>query len=174
MFARNGYENTTTRDIAKAARISNAALYYYFDSKEELLYQILEETMQDGLDRIEKIEGTPLSPLEMLTAVLKMHTASAVDFNRMKLLVHDQNSLTPEHRRALVQKQNAYVKKLCDLIDLLKEKGEVADLDTRACAFAFFGMASWAYRWYDPKGKVTPEELADIFHHIFTKGIFNK
>ena len=58
LFAEKGYQVTTTRDICKAAKISNAALYYYFDSKEDILYQILDETMRAGLERIEKIEET--------------------------------------------------------------------------------------------------------------------
>ncbi|MBA4394854.1 MAG: TetR/AcrR family transcriptional regulator, partial [Desulfobacca sp.] len=45
LFAEKGFENVTTRNISSAAKISNAALYYYFDSKEELLYQILDEAM---------------------------------------------------------------------------------------------------------------------------------
>jgi AcrR family transcriptional regulator len=52
LFAEKGFENTTTRDIAGAAGINNAALYYYFDNKEQLLYQILEEVIRTGLERI--------------------------------------------------------------------------------------------------------------------------
>lgn len=174
LFAENGYEITTTRDICKAAKISNAALYYYFDSKEEILYQILDETMRTGLERIEEIEKTEKPLKEKLSDVLKMHTARAVNYNKMKLLVHDQKSLLLEHKEALVGKQRIYVQKIVDLLDELKAQGELADLDTKVCAFAFFGMVSWAYRWFDPKGKMPPEELSSIFSRIFTKGIYKE
>jgi AcrR family transcriptional regulator len=173
LFAEKGFENTTTRDIARAAKISNAALYYYFDNKEELLYQILEETMNSGLKKIMAIETSGQNLKEQLSSILKVHAATTVDYNKMKLLVHDQKSLSPEHEEALIGNQRTYVRILVEIFKELQKKGEMADLDPTACAFAFFGMVSWSYRWYDPKGKITPEHLSRIFEHIFTRGIFS-
>jgi AcrR family transcriptional regulator len=173
IFAEQGFENTTTRDIARAAEISPAALYYYFDSKEDLLCQILDETMDTGLKTIREIEQSEKGLKEKLSEILQIHTRAAVDYNKMKLLVHDQSSLIPEHRKAIDEKQRNYVRELIKILDDLKQKGEILDLDTRVCAFAFFGMVSWAYRWYDPEGRITPTELAAIFNQIFTKGIYS-
>lgn len=172
LFVEKGFENITTRNISSEAKISNAALYYYFDSKEDLLYQILDEAMHNGLEQIQQIEKSTLSRKKKLSAYLRMHATSAVDYNKMKLLVENQKSLSPQHRRALVKKQSKYVKKLVDLLNELKREGELLDLDTTVCAFAFFGMVSWAYRWYKPEGKITPEQLSEIMHTIFTKGVF--
>ncbi|MDH3827324.1 MAG: TetR/AcrR family transcriptional regulator, partial [Desulfobacterales bacterium] len=61
VFAERGFKSATTRDIARSARISPAAVYYYFDSKEDLLYQILEETISTGLSLIQEIEASPKS-----------------------------------------------------------------------------------------------------------------
>jgi AcrR family transcriptional regulator len=172
LFAEKGFENVTTRNISSTAKISNAALYYYFDSKEELLYQILDEAMGKGLEQIHLIEKSNLSRKKKLSAYLRMHATSAVDYNKMKLLVENQKSLSWQHQQALEKKQSKYVKKLVDILNELKREGELVDLDTKVCAFAFFGMVSWAYRWYDPQGKISPEQLSEIIHHIFTKGIF--
>ena len=173
VLAEQGFENTTTRDIARAAEISPASLYYYFDSKEDLLYQILDETMDTGLKLIREIEQSEKSLKEKLSHILQIHTRAAVDYNKMKLLVHDQNSLAPEHRKAINEKQRNYVRGLIKILEELKQKGEILDLDIKVCAFAFFGMVSWAYRWYDPEGKITPAELSAIFNQIFTKGIYS-
>jgi AcrR family transcriptional regulator len=172
LFAEKGFENVTTRNISSAAKISNAALYYYFDSKEELLYQILDEAMGKGLEQIHQIEKSSLSRKKKLSAYLRMHATSAVDYNKMKLLVENQKSLSPQHQRALEKKQSKYVKKLVELLNELKREGKLVDLDTKVCAYAFFGMVSWAYRWYDPEGKISPEQLSEIMHYIFTKGVF--
>lgn len=173
IFAERGFENTTTRDIAKAAEISPASVYYYFDSKEVLLYQILDETMSTGLALIEEIEQSDKPLKEKLSDILRMHTRAAVDYNKMKLLVHDQNSLSSEHKEIIKQKQRTYVKKLIEILEDLKQKGEIINLDTTVCAFTFFGMVSWAYRWYNPKGRIRPDELSEIFNQIFTKGIYS-
>ena len=56
VFAKNGFERTTIRGIADEGEISAASIYYYFENKEELLYQILDETMSTGLNLIREIE----------------------------------------------------------------------------------------------------------------------
>ena len=174
LFAEKGFENTTTRDIAEAAGINNASLYYYFDSKEQLLYQILEEVIRTGLERMTEIEQSPRPLKEKLALTLRIHTTAAVDFDKMKLLVHDQRSLSPGHREELNQKQSEYVSRLIAILQQLQDQGEMLDIDLTVCAYAFFGMVSWAYRWYRPEGKVKLEELSEIFYTIFTQGIYPK
>jgi AcrR family transcriptional regulator len=172
VFAEHGFKSATTRDIARSAGISPAAVYYYFDSKEDLLYQILAETISTGLSLIQEIEGSQKSLKDKLSDILQIHTQAAVDFNKMKLLVHNQDALNPEHKEEIKEKQRNYAKSLIKILDELKAEGKMIDLDTKACAFAFFGMVSWAYRWYDPKGEISPARLSEIFNRIFTKGIY--
>lgn len=173
LFVEKGFENTTTRDIANAAGINKAALYYYFDSKEELLYQILDDTVRIGLERIREIEKSKISLKEKLTAVTDMYTRYyAFDTDMMKLLVHDQKSLRPEHKEKLDRLQKDYVKVFVKILEDLKKGGEILDIDTTVCAFAFFGMVHWAYRWYNPGGRIKPDQLAEIFNQIFTNGVF--
>ncbi len=172
VFAKNGFERTTIRGIAKEGGISAASIYYYFDSKEELLYQILDETMVTGLELIRSIEKQKLTQKEQLIEILRMHTMTAIDFDKMKLLVHEQNCLTSEHRDALILKQKKYMSQLTKVFESLKKNGQMRDLDPKVCAFAFFGMVSWAYRWFNPDGDMSTQQLADNFTEIFTKGIF--
>ena len=82
LFADKGFEHTTTRDIAGAAGINNAALYYYFDNKEQLLYQILEEVIRTGLEKIIEIEQSPRPLQEKLAHILRIHTRAAIDFDK--------------------------------------------------------------------------------------------
>ncbi len=174
LFAEKGFENTTTRDIAGAAGINNAALYYYFDNKEQLLYQILEEVIRTALEKITEIEQRPRPLQEKLALILRIHTRTAIDFDKMKLLVHEQRSLSPEHRQELKERQRLYVSRLIGVLRQLRDRGEMLDLDLTVCAYAFFGMVSWAYRWYRPDGKVKLEELSEIFYTIFTQGIYRE
>lgn len=172
VFAKNGFERTTIRGIAEEGGISAASIYYYFDSKEELLYQILDETMGTGLELIRTIEKQKLTQKEQLIEILRMHTMTAIDFDKIKLLVHEQNCLTSEHRDALKLKQKKYMSQLTKIFESLKENDQMRDLDPKVCAFAFFGMVSWAYRWFNPDGDMSTQQLADNFTKIFTKGIF--
>lgn len=173
LFSEKGFENTTTRDIAGAAGISNAALYYYFDSKEDLLYRILHETIGTGLSKLKKIERSDKSPKEKLVSFIEIFTKYyTIHPDRMKLLGRVQGSLTSAHNEALDDLRREYVKIMVGILEELKKEGQILDIDTTICSFAFFGMVAWTYRWYNAKGKIKIEGLVEILRQIFTRGIF--
>lgn len=174
VFAKNGFERTTIRGIAREGGISPASIYYYFDSKESLLYQILEDTMTTGLNLIKDIEKKESDLKAKLLEILHVHTMNAINYDKMKLLVHEQNCLLPIHKEALKLKQKEYLNELAKIFTVLKTRGLMKDLDPKVCAFAFFGMVSWAYRWFNPSGTMSTEDLAQTFSKIFTQGIFNE
>lgn len=176
LFAEKNFENTTTRDISKAAGVSNAALYYYFHSKESLLFEILNQTLTAGLDFIKETYQSDRDLKEKLTAITSLYTqyyADAQGIDKMKLLVHDQKSLSKEHKEEINKIQRDYLNIMVSILGELKAQGEMVALDTTVCSFAFFGMVHWAYRWYNPEGKIKPEQLSEIFNRVFSKGIYS-
>lgn len=175
LFARKGFERTTTRDISKAIGISNGGLYYYCSSKESLLYEILEKILTEGIDAIIKIEKSDKSLKEKLVAIINWYTRYyALDINNVKLLVDEQkHCMSSGYKQKLIKNQRDYLKVLVKILEGLKSKGEMVDIDPKVAAFAFFGMVHWVYRWYDPNGEVKPDQLAEMYVRIFTKGIFS-
>ena len=101
LFVEKGFENTSTRDIAKAAGISKPTLYYYFDSKEDILFKILDEVISTGSELIRKIGKSNKALKEKLTSVTMMHGRFfTVDTDKMKLFVNN------ERRREQTNKNN--------------------------------------------------------------------
>jgi AcrR family transcriptional regulator len=174
LFAKKGFENTTTRDICKATGMSHAMIYYYFDDKESLLYEILDEILSEGLRAIKKIDRSSKSLKEKLAAITDVYARyHVVKIDKMKVFVHEQKSLKPEHKKKVVEYQREYLDILVNILKGLKQENQIVNLDTKAAAFTFFGMVHWAYRWYDPKGKIKPKQLSQIINRIFTEGIYS-
>lgn len=174
LFAKKGFENTTTRDICKATGMSHAMIYYYFDDKESLLYEILDEILSEGLRAIKKIDRSSKSLKEKLAAITDVYARyHVVKIDKMKVFVHEQKSLKPEHEKKVVEYQREYLDILVNILKGLKQENQIVNLDTKAAAFTFFGMVHWAYRWYDPKGKIKPKQLSQIINRIFTEGIYS-
>ncbi len=174
LFAKKGFENTTTRDICKATGMSHAMIYYYFDDKESLLYEILDEILSEGLRAIKKIDRSSKSLKEKLAAITDVYARyHVVKIDKMKVFVHEQKSLKPEHKKKVVEYQREYLDILVNILKGLKQENQIVNLDTKAAAFTFFGMVHWAYRWYNPKGKMKPKQLSQIINRIFTKGIYS-
>lgn len=175
LFVEKGFERTTIRDIADAGKFNSASLYYYFEDKEAILYDILIKIMDDSLAQLRKIQNDHLDPKEKLLAVIRLHTrVYGIDPVQGSLIVYNQKSLNPQHWEELRQKQAAYTRIVVSILDDLKSKGLMGDMNTTVPVFAMFGMIQWAHLWYDPQGPIKPEELEKIFAQIFTRGIFSE
>lgn len=172
LFNEKGFQDTTTREIAEASGISNAALYYYFENKEDLFYRILYDIISKGLAKIREVEEMHPEPLEkLLTFIDVFINHFAIRPDRTKLLGQDQKCLTPEHNKVLNDMREEYVEILTGILAELKKKKQIINADLNVCSFAFFGMVVWTYRWYNPEGKVKVKEFAEIVKQIFTRGI---
>ncbi len=170
-----GYDKTSIRDIAKATEMTTAGLYYYFKSKEELLFQILKDHMDDMIQGIEEIPVDSMSPLELIEAYIKYQVNTyCTDKYRTKLILSDDDCLTGEWYDLIKDQQRKYLgfwRKALE--NYCRQEGlciEYIAID----AHCLVGMCAWVYRWYDPEGNVTPEILAKKIFELFIFGLSNK
>lgn len=170
VFADQGYHATTMRDLARATGMSLAGMYYYVQGKDELLFFIQERCFQQVLAGATAAVAEGTVPADRVTRFIQHHLGFfASHMSEMKVLSHEAKSLTGPGLDRINRLKRRYVDLLARLI---------ADLDTdadgrpdpRIAAYGLFGMMNWIYTWYDPKGPVSPETLADHFAHLFLTG----
>ncbi len=173
MFANRGYHNTSMREIAKHLGMNQASLYHYFDSKEDILYALINDAMDEALKTLEEICKSDLSPHGKLNEVLSFYTSYyAGDQDRLRLLVNEQDHLGKSYRGILIDKGRRYVGLVESILKALADEGRMKAIPASVAAFAFFGMVHYTIKWYDRDGPVKSGELADFFLEIFTNGIF--
>lgn len=170
-----GYEKASIRDIAEATGMTKAGLYYYFDTKEELLFQILDSFMDDLLKRTRDIHAHIEDPAELIRAMIDLQIGKyCQDKYRAKLIVHDENCLSGELHKRLKEKQREYfsywkkaLEKFC------KENGICTD-HVAVDAHFLMGACIWIQQWYNPEGEVKPEQLAQRIFTTFLCGLANR
>jgi AcrR family transcriptional regulator len=173
LFALNGYHSTTMREIAREMEMNPSTLYHYFKSKEELLFKLMNDAVDDALVTLEGICGEEIQAEEKLKRVLRFYTRYyAGDQERLLLLVQEMNSLDDRYRPALIEKQKRYVELITSILEDLAAQGKIKALDPKVVAFAFFGTVHYTPKWYRNDGPVDLDRLADIFVEIFTDGLF--
>ena len=173
IFAAKGYANTSMSDIANALGLGRSAIYHYFRNKEDILRALVErEALQpyNSLIEIARSPGTSASERlrrVIVDSVLRRLTGGArlVVLNRLEMeMPHDVESLYTRSRRQIL---DIFVGIISDGI----AAGEFRQLDAKVSAFTVLGMANWTSRWYSPKGKKTPQEIAEIIADIAIAGL---
>jgi AcrR family transcriptional regulator len=170
VFADNGYHATTMRDLARATGMSLAGIYYYVQGKDELLFLIQERCFQRVLAGAETAIAEADGAGDRVARFIRHH----VDFfarhmSEMKVLSHEAKSLTGARLEKINRLKRRYVDLLSRLIAELDAGGDGWP-DPRIAAYALFGMMNWIYTWYDAKGPISPEMLADHFAQLFLTG----
>ena len=172
LFASRGYHNTSMREIARELGMNQSSLYHYFKSKEEALFKLMNDAMDDALPTLEEICTADLSSEDKLNTVLGFYTRYyAGDQDRLILLVNEKNTLSEPYRSRLVQKERRYVRLFKGIFKDLADQGRMKEVPPSVAIFAFFGMVHYTIKWYDKEGQVGLDELANSFLEIFTKGI---
>ena len=167
-----GYDKTSIRDIAKATDMTTAGLYYYFKSKEELLFQILKGHMEDMISGIEQIPVESIDPLELIKLYIQYQIGTyCTDKYRTKLILSDDDCLTGEWYDLIKNQQRSYLDFWRRALESYCRKEKIPTENIAIDAHCLVGMCAWLYRWYDPNGQVTPEILGKKIFETFVFGL---
>jgi AcrR family transcriptional regulator len=162
MFHTQGYAQTSMEDIAKSTGLLKGSLYYYVNSKEDLLYKVVDDVHEVARAQLDAARArTDLRPLDRLLYFVE----SQVDYNahhvtRVAVYHHEWHRLEGERRAEVREKRRDYDHALMDLIDQAKDAGEVTAVsNTRLAAMSVLAVICWPYTWYR-EGTIAPKELA--------------
>lgn len=172
IFAEKGYHNTSIRDIARRAGVSLSGLYYYFNSKEELLFRIQDRCFRTVLNDLERRLARLDDPEQRLRALVHNHVEFFVrHMPAMKVLSHEYDSLSGEYRERIRELRRHYVDLCTEILrDLRRDTGAGDAVVLRVATFSLFGMMNWVYTWYRPDRDVPVDRLAEQFYRLFRGG----
>jgi AcrR family transcriptional regulator len=175
IFAEKGYHSTTMRDISRETRVSLAGLYHYCKSKEELLFLIQDNCFGRVLERLRERLREAAGPVEKLRLVIENHLSFfAANMAEMKVLSHEADSLAGELHAHVSNKKQQYtqlVRRILSEVQQAQAEREAAPkLDLTVATYALFGMMNWIYNWYDPRGKLSVNDLVENLTRLFLSG----
>jgi AcrR family transcriptional regulator len=165
LFQAQGYEATSIQDIADELGILKGSLYYYIDTKEDLLFAIIQEvheTALEGLEASRAVDGNALVKIRTFVLNQVRHIASHVE--RAGVFFQDFRSLSEDRRKLIIEERDIYERFLRELIEQGQRESVICpDLDPKFATLAILGTFNWMYQWYRPSGERTPDEIATIF-----------
>lgn len=185
VFAEKGYEGASMRDLSRLSGISLAGLYYYFESKEKLLYFIQQHTFTTIIDRVRERLAATTDPEDRIRIFVRNHIDYSVAKTKaMKVLAHEDDVLKNGYGTELAATKREYYHICVGLVeDLAKadglksvgaKAGITGGISTRTAVMGLFGMMNWLYTWYnprvDPDAEVLAREISDIFLHGIRAG----
>jgi TetR/AcrR family transcriptional regulator, cholesterol catabolism regulator len=174
LFAEEGYHSTTLDKVAADIGVSKATLYYYFRNKEEIIRAILNRSL-DRMKQTLEIKKASLSTTEKLRQFIEYHVVFGADDAELAKITFEQLNILPKRsREVLKRKQREIVDFLQDLLQQGNNEGTIKVSNTKIAAFAIIGMCNWTYHWYKPEGKLTPQQISELYVNLIENGYLAK
>ncbi|MFN3463778.1 MAG: TetR/AcrR family transcriptional regulator [Terricaulis sp.] len=172
LFASRGFNGASVADIAERCKTSKSLIYHYYESKEDILYDVmishvraLEAAANDAMAG----NDGPEQKLRDLTQLFMALYVGAAD--RHKVLLNDLDYVPKARRREIVDVQRGLIESVRKLLLEIEPGLARREGASLAAAMLFFGTINWTHTWFNPKGAVNPEALADMAVDLTLGGI---
>jgi len=174
LFQQRGYDATSMNDVAAALKLSKGGLYHHFQSKDEILFEIMNHAMEMTQERVIAPVRSIADPLERLRALIRLHIEVVLSprDREITVMLHENHPLPPALRKRINHRKKEYVHFVESLIaDVQRTRTAKAAVSPRAAAFALLGMINWIYQWYKPEGELQANSLIPQFTELIFGGI---
>jgi AcrR family transcriptional regulator len=174
-FAEEGFAGTSMRDISRVTGVSLSGLYYYFESKQKLLYLIQYNTFTFVLERLQSRLSAVQDPLARLRVLVQNHIEYFLSHpSEMKVLAHEEGALDPPLRDDVAAIKRRYYALAREIFDGVAREGLAPGIQPRVAVLCLFGMMNWVYKWHNPAIDPGAEELTNVIVGIFLNGVLEE
>ena len=176
MFDSKGYSATSTQDIANEVGLLKGSIYYYINSKEDLLFRIIEESHEGALRAIATVSHLDVGPLAKSYALVKTHVKVFHD-DRVKhsVFFKEFRSLSDDRKEIIRGTGHAYSLFLRSIIEEGQQNGQVdQSLNPRMATAGIVGMLNSMSFWYQDGGSWGPESIGSQFGEQVVLGLVSE
>ena len=175
LFQQRGYDATSMNDVAAALKLSKGGLYHHFQSKDEMLFHIMNHAMDITEERVIKTVRAIPVPEDRLRMLIKLHieVVLSVRDREVTVMLHENHPLPPSLRKQINARKKDYIHFVENLVaEVQRGRGSKGTVTPRAAALALLGMINWIYQWYKPEGALQAEQLVPQYTDLFFAGAF--
>jgi AcrR family transcriptional regulator len=172
LFASHGFNGASVADIAERCKTSKSLIYHYYESKEDILYDVMISHVR-ALEAAssEALAGT-IGAEQKLRHLAQLFMALYVGAaDRHKVLLNDLDYVPKIRRAEIVAVQRGLIESVRQLLVEIEPRLAPQNGVSLTAAMLFFGTINWTHTWYDPKGVIGQEKLADMAVDLTLGGI---
>jgi AcrR family transcriptional regulator len=165
IFYRNGYRAASIQDVADKVGVLKGSLYYYIETKEDLLWRIVEDVHQQWSEILENASALDAGPIERMHSFIKLHIEWYLkNVQEVSVFFRDWHNLTGDRLRTVKTRRRRYEAVITELIAAAQESGDVSPALNQQYATRYVLAAVNAVPdWYRPSKSETPSVIAEAY-----------
>jgi AcrR family transcriptional regulator len=170
-----GFAGMSARDLADALEFSKASVFYHLGTKEELLYRIFVDTLEDFLRHVEAILGRRDAPEATLRALIDYYVRQMIERSPvMTVWFKERGHLTREHAAHVTQLEERLIGLVTGFYEEAIASGVFRPLNPIIARTAMFGMCFHFTRRPDLRHQLSMETISEQVQRIACNGLINR
>jgi len=172
LFLEYGYHGASLKTLAEVTGIKTPAIYHYFKNKEAILSHLQEVGAQRFREHVIEAVDKAVEPEEKVKILISRVVALLIDSGEIPLLmVEDSSSQKPDKERKTRAKEFlSFIRTI--LQELAGTKGIQKPVDPTVASFYLVAVTSWICKWYDPRGRMSLQEVTSQLIRMFFDGFY--
>jgi AcrR family transcriptional regulator len=173
LFSERGYHGTSMQHLADELGLLRGSLYAHIGSKEELLFDVVDEGAERFLARgREALESAGAAP-DRLRLFMIGHVATAIEhLDAATVFLNEWRYLSAEPKAVIQAKRDRYEAMLREIVEEGVSSGEFSETaDVRFAVLLTLSAGNWVYEWYRPGGELGPVEIGERFADLIVEGL---
>lgn len=175
LFADRGYRAVTIDEIGASLDYTKSVVYYYFTSKNEILWQIFQRIYDSYFEGISEIRARNLPPEEAMALIIRRHALNVMEKRDWTAIYfREESELTDQQRKEIAKKKRQYDLMIEEVYEAGMESGVFKRIPLHIAISGLLGMCNWLYVWYKEKGTYSAEQIADYCAGLLANGYLAK
>ena len=171
LFRRKGFNGTSMAELAAEVGITKSSLYHHFPSKQALLSEIIELTVNRVGPLVQEVADSGLPIAEKMSRAVAIHAVEAIhDQDAVACFIEEGRYLAADYMAAHVVARDNYELIFRTMFEEGIASGVFLDQDADLAVKAMLGMCNSVVRWYWPGGSHSPEQIATEFARFAVRG----
>jgi AcrR family transcriptional regulator len=172
LFAKKGYDLTSTREIAAQLGINKASLYYHIQNKEDLLFDMCNSALRQIRDDVEAALKNASNPLQRTELLIRTHIESMLgEYERHSAALTEMSCLSTERLAEVTALRDSYESLTRSVLDEAQSAGALReDVPVKYLCLALLGLLNRVLVWFRPNGPLSPAQIGALFATIYLTG----
>ena len=173
IFRRKGYVATTTQDIGDALGILKGSIYYYIDTKDDLLFAVIEETHIRARDALASAKADRGPVIDRLRRILRRNIEEAITFQDKAAVFNTEfRFLSEERQQQVIAVRDQYEQFIRSLLKEGQREGLVCpDLDLHIASAGMLSLVTSVANWYRPRGNDAQKDVVNGLVEMATSSV---
>lgn len=172
IFFTKGYSASSLNDIADSLNITKAGLYYYVESKQDLLYRIIKLGLDNVKDEVLEPARDISDAEKRLRFIILNHARLSAGGNHAVIIIsHEVKALNFDQQQEILQRRREYFEFIRSTLSELEAQGKLFSVDLTTATFTILGMIIWLARWFSSNGKMSLEKVCEDVCQMALRGL---